>query len=165
MCSPGPLALDLGRGRWLATAACPVSHSPHTCSRSTVASPPQHTSPAADTRALHYSCTVVLVFGSDYLAELYPGLPLWVDNVEEFVETLGAGILAAEELDRRGRTPCAAAPPHFLTSGRVAATRGTPSAALISAPCSTREPPFLPPHASPLNATVVAVLVRACRSL
>ena len=45
------------------------------------------------------------------LAELYPGLPLWVDNVEEFVETLGAGILAAEELDRRALTPCAAAPP------------------------------------------------------
>ncbi len=33
-------------------------------------------------------------------AELYPGLPLWVENVEEFVEAMGGGMLPAEELDR-----------------------------------------------------------------
>jgi len=37
--------------------------------------------------------------GNGSMPELYPGLPLWVENVAEFVEALGGGIVTAEELE------------------------------------------------------------------
>jgi hypothetical protein len=40
------------------------------------------------------------------LAELYPGLPLWVENVAEFVEALGGGVVTVEDLHRCAHMSC-----------------------------------------------------------
>jgi hypothetical protein len=63
--------LDLGRGRWLATGACQVSHSPYACSLTTYTSPPRKRVPVANTRASLQSCIRACLCGWTMLRSLW----------------------------------------------------------------------------------------------
>jgi hypothetical protein len=84
--------------------------------------------------------------------ELYPGMPLWVENVEEFVEAVGGGVLPAHELDRQ----ISRAMRRFLrraashTCARCSYKRHTQRSTHFSALLDACAPPPSPALAKPL---------------
>jgi hypothetical protein len=92
-------------------------------------------------------CAPYFLIQRPFLAELYPGLPLWVENAEEFVQALGGGLLPVEELDRSSAVPCLVTLPLIFEpkcSYKRHTQRNTHFSALLDACAAPLRPSFLP---------------------